>query len=118
MLSINEGSDSQPVFAPLRQVGTGDTALRPDGPSAPCVFDWNQDGQMDVLTGTGNGYIHVYYMTEGEKEPVLSANEIIQLNGQALMLEGTASPFPVDWNQDGQTDLLIGMQGGGVYCVQ
>ncbi len=118
MLSINEGSDSQPVFAPLRQVGTGDTALWPDGPSAPCVFDWNQDGQMDVLTGTGNGHIHVYYMAGGEKEPVLSADELIQLNGQALMLEGATSPFPVDWNQDGQTDLLIGMRGGGVYCAQ
>jgi hypothetical protein len=118
MLSINEGSDSRPLFAPLRQVGTGAMATRSDGPSAPCIVDWNQDGQLDVLMGTGNGYIHVYYMAGGQNEPVFAADELIQLNGQALMLEGALSPFPVDWNQDGQTDLLIGMRGGGIYCLK
>lgn len=118
MLSINQGSDSRPLFAPLRQVSAGATVIRSDGPSTPCIVDWNQDGQLDVLMGTGNGYIHVYYMAAGQKEPVLSADELIQLNGQALMLEGAPAPFPVDWNHDGQMDLLIGMQGGGVYCLK
>jgi hypothetical protein len=68
--------------------------------------------------GTGNGYIHVFYKAGGRKEPVCSGDELIQLNGQAMMLEGAAAPFPVDWNQDGQTDLLIGMRGGGVYCLK
>jgi hypothetical protein len=111
MLSIN-------LFASLRLIRAGGRLIEADGPSAPCVIDWNADGQPDVLMGAGDGHIYVYYAAAGDKEPEISEGAPIQVNGQPLVLEGTLSPFPVDWNGDGKNELLIGKGDGGIYLLQ
>ncbi|MBW2653060.1 MAG: hypothetical protein JRC57_08280, partial [Deltaproteobacteria bacterium] len=39
----------------------------------------------------------------------------LQLNGQELMLEGSSIPFLMDWNNDGNLDLLTGSSNGKIY---
>ena len=115
MLSINQGTDRHPRLASLRPLMAGGKEIQVDGPSAPCTVDWNADGQPDVLLGMGNGQINVYYAAPGAEEPAITRTDTIELNGQSMMLGSAVVPFPVDWNQDGRTDLLIGTGTGEIY---
>jgi hypothetical protein len=117
LLAINVGSDSAPVFDSMRPLHAGGRPIEAFGPSAPCVIDWNADGHPDVLMGAGDGSIHVYYAAEGSNEPELSEGSPIQSNGQPLVLEGALAPFPVDWNGDGEQELVIGRGDGGIYLL-
>ncbi len=115
MLALNQGSDRHPVFSSLRPLTAGGKEIQVDGPSSPCIVDWNADGQPDVLLGMGNGQINVYYADPGGEEPVITRTDTIELNGQSMMLGSAVVPFPVDWNQDGRTELLIGTGEGKIY---
>ncbi len=70
-----------------------------------------------MLVGTGNGQINVYYAAPGAEEPEITRSETIELNGQSMMLEGAVVLFPVDWNGDGRTELLIGTGAGEMYLA-
>ncbi len=117
MLAINRGTDRQPLFSALRRLTNGEKEIRVDGPAAPCVFDWDGDGQPDILLGTGNGQINVYYASSGAAGPEIVTSESIEINGQAMMLDGAVAIFPVDWNQDGRTELLLGTGEGKIYLA-
>ncbi len=118
MQAINVGSDSAPVFDRLRPLSAGDQVIEAAGPAAPCVVDWNADGRPDVLLGSGDGTIHVYCASEAGNEPGLSEILPVQVNGQPLALDGAPSPFPVDWNGDGDHELVLGSDDGGLYLLQ
>jgi hypothetical protein len=117
LLAINVGSDSAPVFDPVRPLHAGGRPIEAGGPTAPCVIDWNADGYPDVLMGAGDGSIHVYYAAVGSNEPELSEGSSIQANGQPLVLDGALAPFPVDWNGDGEHELVLGRDDGGMYLL-
>jgi hypothetical protein len=117
LLAINVGSDSAPVFDPVRPLHAGGRPIEAGSPTTPCVIDWNADGHPDVLMGAGDGSIHVYFAAEGGNEPELSEGSPIQANGQPLVLEGALAPFPVDWNGDGEHELVLGRGDGGVYLL-
>jgi hypothetical protein len=117
MLSINRGTDRHPLCSSLHRLTAGGKDIQVDGPSAPCVFDWNADGHPDILLGMGNGQSHVYYTAAASAEPEITGNEPLELDGQVMMLEGAVVPFPVDWNQDGRTELLLGTGEGKIYLA-
>jgi hypothetical protein len=115
-LYLNEGTDPQPLFSSSRPLRAEEKTMGPDSHAAPFIADWNADGQQDLLLGR-DGYVHVYYRTTGHEEPRLGATETIELNGQALMLDSAVVPFPVDWNQDGSYELILGSGEGSIYYV-
>ena len=90
------------------------------------AFDWDGDGDLDLLLGDhSSGQVHLR-RNEGTREHAAfgKQNELVQAGGAPIDVPGTVATLRVfDWNRDGRLDLLAsGMgdayqdaEGGGVY---
>ena len=81
------------------------------------AFDWDADGDLDLLLGAYEGQLYLQKNEGTPKEPKFTGvNEKVMTQEGPLEIEGglTAARL-VDWNQDGLTDLVCGGFEGGAW---
>jgi len=109
---VLKGTDGQPLIIPLnRRQMTENICTR------PFAVDWDGDGHLDLVVGNFAGTFHLF---KGQgKGNFLPQPEEIKAGGQPLKIEGHHSdPFVVDWDNDGDLDLLSGSSEGGVQWAE
>jgi hypothetical protein len=128
VLCINSGTDAAPVFhgASCQQMLTSGTTLvgLTTGSSiayvSPEVSDWDNDGDFDLLVGTGASAnekgIRLYENTGSSTIPVLAEPTMIvsKATTSGLLYENYYEPAIIDINDDDKKDLII---GGGQHSV-
>lgn len=92
------------------------------------AFDWDGDGDHDLLLGDKKTGAIFFRINEGTaQEPDFSdLNEPVLVGGKPLALPGgLTSPEVVDWDGDGLLDLLVGSytgddrkQSGGIWLLR
>jgi hypothetical protein len=121
ILVRNEGSAKKPVWGEkIALEAGGEPIMVPGGDSGPVVADWDQDGEMDLVVGAGDGSVW-FYRNEGSREaPKYAAGKMLlrkaKVDHDNLPLEGTAPERPgmrakvcvTDYDGDGRVDLLVG----------
>jgi len=112
--AVLNGTDDEPLIIPVddRKYQTENICTR------PTAVDWDADGDLDLVVGNFAGSFYVFN-GEGKgkfhSEPELLKSD----NNEPLKIEGVHSdPFVIDWDGDGDLDLLSGSSNGGVQWAQ
>ena len=82
--------------------------------AAPLAMDVDNDGDIDVYVGNGDGKIPFFQNTGSLMNPVYTQmiGNDNNLNGVGIAVEGFAAPVSVDIDSDGHLDVLIGNEKG------
>lgn len=83
----------------------------------PTAVDWDADGDLDLLVGNFTG---TFYVFNGEGQGRFQPNPVpVMVGNDLLRIPGAHSdPFCIDWDGDGDLDLLSGSSAGGVYLAE
>jgi hypothetical protein len=104
------GSDDNPLLIPL---GTEKDSWIDCICTRPTAVDWDGDGKLDIITGN---YTGTFYMFMGEGAGKFQpTGTLVTTDDGPLKISGHHSdPFMIDWDGDGDLDLLSGSSEGGV----
>lgn len=80
-----------------------------------CVVDLDGDGDLDLVTGNFAGTF-AWFRGDG-KGSFAAVSEPLPAEGE-LSVHMHSDPFLVDWDADGDLDLLSGSEGGGVFLMR
>ncbi|HSQ55792.1 MAG TPA: VCBS repeat-containing protein [Gemmata sp.] len=110
---VLKGTDGEPLIIPADDKDQ----LTEKICTRPFAADWDGDGHLDLVVGNFSG---TFYWFKGEgKGKFRPKPEQIKSGGKPLKIGGVHSdPFIVDWDGDGDLDLITGSSDGGVYWAE
>lgn len=111
--AVLNGTDGNPLVIPAND----DDQVTEKICTRPFAADWDGDGHLDLVVGNFAGTFH-WFKGEG-KGKFAPKPEAIKGGDKPLKIAGVHSdPFVVDWDADGDLDLVSGSSDGGVYWAE
>ena len=118
----NQGTSKESKFVKAETIDLG-SSVGSGGDSGPVAADWDADGKLDLVVPFGDGSVY-WYRNEGDADETKLA-EGKQLVGPSEfgfdfekyepgMWGARVKICVIDWNNDGQLDLLVGDRGGKI----
>lgn len=102
------------------KIQSGGVDLNVGTNSAPFVFDWDNDGLLDLIVGresTAGGSLHLF-LNQGTPENAVFTSFTPVMKGSSPVAYPRSIPHMEDMNGDGLFDLLIGEDYGHTYYLE
>ena len=117
----NEGTDSKPDYSdsPKRlRAGGGDIDVY--GWPCPNFADFDGDGDLDLLCGEFlDGFTYFQNTGSREKPEYAAGQRVRNTHGEQLVMNlQMITPTAVDWDADGDLDLIVGDEDGRVALIE
>ncbi|WP_221248986.1 FG-GAP-like repeat-containing protein [Desulfuromonas versatilis] len=107
-LFLNTGSEAAPAFG----AGQPLPAAAVSGGAIPAVIDLDDDGAKDLVVGDDAGKLFLFRNVGSDQAPALLAA------GQVDSAGAMAGPCFVDWDGDGNRDLLLAAGDDLLFCTR
>lgn len=116
MLLKNQGSLEAPQYpTQVALKGPKGTPLSLGTDLAPTAVANGKGSYQDLIIGNGAGAL---YYIENSPQGMVNIQEITDAQGNPIRVSGAAAPFSIDWDRDGNPDLLIGNDIGTVVFAR
>lgn len=116
----NTGTTDDPKYAEPRKVMAGDHPVEVYGWPSPNFADFDDDGDLDLLCGEFlDGF--TFFENQGSRsEPDYAAGRRLKsAAGDPLVMDlQMITPTAIDWDRDGDPDLIVGDEDGRVAWVE
>lgn len=107
-----KGTDKEPLILPAK----GQEELTQKICTRPFAIDWNGDGKLDLVVGNFAGTFY-WFAGEGKGQFSPKASKIMAGDAPLKLPSAHSDPFVIDWDGDGDLDILSGASDGGVYLA-
>jgi len=84
----------------------------------PAVGDWDGDGLADLILGNILGHVFFYSNIGQAGHPAFGPGRLIEADGNVIDVGWYAAPDLVDWDGDGDLDVVTGADGGQVLWFE
>ncbi len=117
----NDGSDQAPQYSDTPQrltAGGGDIDVY--GWPSPNFADFDGDGDLDILCGEFlDGFTYFQNLGTRQQPQYASGIKLNNVDGQPLVMDlQMITPTAIDWDADGDVDLIVGDEDGRVAFVE
>lgn len=115
----NAGTDQKPEYEKPTKIKVGDQPLEVFGWPSPNFADFDHDGDLDLICGEFLDQLTYFENTGSRTKPHYVAGRRLHNNGQPLQMDlQMIVPSAIDWDQDGDIDLVIGDEDGRVAFME
>ena len=113
----NSGTSSEPRYSPPRPLTdpSGNPVRMELQMIVPDAFDWDKDGDHDLITGDEDGrvaFIECLSLATPDHPPDFAQPVYFQQEADSLKCGALATPVGTDWDGDGDSDILSGNTAG------
>ncbi|MDP7011747.1 MAG: VCBS repeat-containing protein [Verrucomicrobiota bacterium] len=118
-LMRNEGTVKKPKYAKPTIMQAGGKPVDVYGRPSPNFADFDGDGDLDLLCGEFVDSFTYFENIGTRKAPKYAAGRKLKHNGKMLTMDlEMILPSAVDWDGDGDQDLIVGDEDGRVALVE
>ena len=120
-LMTNEGDDQSPKYSKApKRLHAGGREIDVYGWPSPNFADFDGDGDLDLLCGEFMDGFTYFQNTGSRKEPKYAVGRKLRTtNGAPLVMHvQMITPTAVDWDRDGDIDLIVGDEDGRVALIE
>ena len=126
------GKDGKPVLAAPVYFRQQAHYVKSGVLSTPCSYDWDGDGDEDIVTGNSAGFIEFIEnlggggtprwaapvrLTAGDSVFRIMAGKNMSIQGPAEAKWGYTVPYVADWNMDGLPDIILNSITGRIQWL-
>lgn len=117
----NSGTREQPVYQSGRVLKNKNGAIKMELEMIiPVAVDWNGDGFIDLVVGDEDGRVALIENSGEVKAgmPVFKSPVYFKQKADNVKFGALATPFAVDWDNDGDEDIVSGNTAGFVGFIE
>lgn len=115
----NNATNETPEYSEPIKLMVGEAALEVFGWPSPNFHDWDGDGDIDLICGEFLDRLSWFENVGSKEQPQYAKGRFLNHDGQTIKMDlQMIVPSAIDWDKDGDVDLVVGDEDGRVALIE
>ena len=115
----NAGTNEAPQYEKAEKIAAGGTPVDVYGMPSPNLADFDGDGDLDLICGEFVDSFTWFENIGTRTHPKYAAGHLLTYDSKPLRMDlCMIVPVALDWDEDGDIDLIVGQEDGRVALVE